>query len=102
VENFKVAFVIYAIADLLAPSAKHDHVNIEFWGAFKNPDLIERFNLSRPLKRQEMSRFARTVALLSLADTYFCRCNYDRSLIIYICRIFIKLLLTCFYQYWYS
>ncbi|KAG2657785.1 hypothetical protein PVAP13_1KG201000 [Panicum virgatum] len=27
-DNFKIAFVVYAIAHLLAPSAKHDHINI--------------------------------------------------------------------------
>jgi hypothetical protein len=35
VHRFKVAFVIFVMGHLLAPSVKHDHDNIDFWGASK-------------------------------------------------------------------
>uniref|UniRef100_A0A0A9AN99 Aminotransferase-like plant mobile domain-containing protein n=1 Tax=Arundo donax TaxID=35708 RepID=A0A0A9AN99_ARUDO len=47
IDRFKIAFVIYVMVHLLAPSAKWDHGNIDFWGALKNADLIDRFNWCR-------------------------------------------------------
>jgi hypothetical protein len=32
---------------LLAPSVKHDHGNIDYWGALKDPEIIDRFNWCR-------------------------------------------------------
>ncbi|RLM64484.1 hypothetical protein C2845_PM16G06130 [Panicum miliaceum] len=46
-DRFKVAFVIFVMGHLLAPSAKDDHGNLDFWGALKNPDLTEGFNWCR-------------------------------------------------------
>ncbi|CAL5047950.1 unnamed protein product [Urochloa decumbens] len=47
VHRFKVAFVIFVMGHLLAPSAKHDCGRIDFWGALKDPELIHRFNWCR-------------------------------------------------------
>lgn len=44
VHRFKTAFVIFVMGHLLAPSVKHDHGNIDYWGALKDPELIDRFN----------------------------------------------------------
>ncbi|CAO2204583.1 unnamed protein product [Urochloa humidicola] len=47
IDNFKVAFVIFVMGHLLAPAAKHDQVNLDFWGAFKYPDRIDQYNWCR-------------------------------------------------------
>jgi hypothetical protein len=47
VHRFKVAFVIFVMGHLLAPSVKHDHGNIDYWGALKDPEIIDRFNWCR-------------------------------------------------------
>jgi hypothetical protein len=47
VDRFKIAFVIYVMGHLFVPSVKHDHGNTDFWGALKDPDLIDRFNWCR-------------------------------------------------------
>jgi hypothetical protein len=43
--RFKVAFVIFVMSHLLAPSAKHDQCNLDFFGAIKNTDKIDKFKL---------------------------------------------------------
>ena len=35
IDDFKVAFVVFVICHLLAPCVKHDQVNLDFWGCFK-------------------------------------------------------------------
>jgi hypothetical protein len=47
VNRFKTAFVIFVMGHLLAPSVKHDHGNIDYWGALKDPEMIHRFNWCR-------------------------------------------------------
>ena len=47
VDSFKVAFVVFIIAHLLAPCVKHDQVQLDFWGALKNPSTLDRFNWCR-------------------------------------------------------
>ena len=44
IDGFKVAFVVFVICHLLAPCVKHDHVNLDFWGALKNPGSLDRYN----------------------------------------------------------
>ncbi|XP_051190200.2 uncharacterized protein [Lolium perenne] len=41
---FKIAFVIFLMGHLLAPSTKHDNRSIDFWGALANTDNIQDFN----------------------------------------------------------
>jgi len=47
IDGFKVAFVVFVIAHLLAPSVKHDQVYLDFWGALKNPSSLDRYNWCR-------------------------------------------------------
>jgi hypothetical protein len=47
VNRFKTAFVIFVMGHLFAPSVKHDHGNIDYWGALKDPEMIDRFNWCR-------------------------------------------------------
>ena len=47
IDSFKVAFVVFAISHLLAPCVKHDQVNLDFWGALKNPAALDRCNWCR-------------------------------------------------------
>ena len=46
-DSFKVAFVVFIVAHLLAPCVKHDQVHLDFWGALKNPGTLDRFNWCR-------------------------------------------------------
>lgn len=41
---FQIAFVIFAMGHLLAPSTKHNYATIDFWGAVANPEMIQQFN----------------------------------------------------------
>jgi len=43
-ECFQIAFVIYVMGHLLAPSVKHDYVSIDYWGALKCADHIVHYN----------------------------------------------------------
>lgn len=43
-ECFQIAFVIYCMGHLLAPSVKHDYVPIDYWGALKSADHIVHYN----------------------------------------------------------
>jgi hypothetical protein len=45
--RFKIAFVMFVMSHLLAPSAKHDQCNLDLFGALKNTDKIEKFNWCR-------------------------------------------------------
>ena len=44
IDSFKVAFVVFIVAHLLAPCVKHDQVHLDFWGALKNPSSLDRYN----------------------------------------------------------
>jgi hypothetical protein len=41
---FQIAFVIFAMGHILAPSSKYDYATIDFWGALANTDNIAQFN----------------------------------------------------------
>jgi hypothetical protein len=41
---FQIAFVIFVMGHLLAPSTKHDYCQIDFWGAVANTENIAQFN----------------------------------------------------------
>lgn len=41
---FQIAFVIFVLGYVIAPSTKHDYMTIDFWGAVANPELIGQFN----------------------------------------------------------
>ncbi|KAL6653009.1 hypothetical protein ACP70R_011934 [Stipagrostis hirtigluma subsp. patula] len=45
-DNFKVAFVVFAMSLLLAPSAKHDYSRTEYWPALAVPDEIGEYDWS--------------------------------------------------------
>ncbi|CAL4891809.1 unnamed protein product [Urochloa decumbens] len=47
IDRFMVAFVIFVMGHLLAPTAKHDHGNVDFWSALKDPEKIYIFNWCR-------------------------------------------------------
>lgn len=44
--SFKVAFVVFVMAMLFTPSARHDYSNIEFWPALGNPNEIGTYDWS--------------------------------------------------------
>jgi hypothetical protein len=41
---FQIAFVIFVMGHILAPSSKYDYATIDFWGALANTDNISQFN----------------------------------------------------------
>jgi hypothetical protein len=41
---FQIAFVIFVMGHLLAPSTKYDYCQIDFWGAIANTENIAQFN----------------------------------------------------------
>jgi hypothetical protein len=41
---FQIAFVIFVMGHLLAPSTKYDYCQIDFWGAVANTENIAQFN----------------------------------------------------------
>jgi hypothetical protein len=41
---FQIAFVIFVMGHLFAPSTKYDYCQIDFWGAVANTDNIAQFN----------------------------------------------------------
>lgn len=43
-DSFQVAFVIFVMGHLLAPSTKHDYVAIDYWGALKSVSNISNYN----------------------------------------------------------
>ncbi|PNT76389.1 hypothetical protein BRADI_1g47682v3, partial [Brachypodium distachyon] len=44
IECFQIAFVIYVVSNLLAPTAKHDYVTLDFLGSPANISTISSFN----------------------------------------------------------
>lgn len=44
--SFKVAFVVFVVAMLLAPSPKHDHSRTDFWAALGRPNEIGSYDWS--------------------------------------------------------
>ncbi|XP_048540964.1 uncharacterized protein LOC125520167 isoform X2 [Triticum urartu] len=43
-ECFQIAFVIFVMGHVLAPSCKHDYKTIDFWGALSKAENIPQFN----------------------------------------------------------
>lgn len=41
---FQIAFVIFVMGHILAPTTKHYYTTIDFWGALANTETIEQFN----------------------------------------------------------
>jgi hypothetical protein len=41
---FQMAFVIFVMGHLLAPSTKHDYTSIDYWGAIARTDRINDYN----------------------------------------------------------
>ncbi|KAF7097850.1 hypothetical protein CFC21_099634 [Triticum aestivum] len=41
---FQIAFVIFVMGHVLAPTTKHDYATIDFWGALANTETISQFN----------------------------------------------------------
>lgn len=41
---FQIAFVIFVMGHVLAPTTKHDYATIDFWGALSNTETISQFN----------------------------------------------------------
>uniref|UniRef100_M8C5P2 Uncharacterized protein n=1 Tax=Aegilops tauschii TaxID=37682 RepID=M8C5P2_AEGTA len=41
---FKIAFVIFIIGHVLAPTAKHDYISVDFWAALNNVSKIKDWN----------------------------------------------------------
>jgi hypothetical protein len=44
IECFKIAFVIFYVGHMLAPSAKHDYISIDFWTALNDTSKIREWN----------------------------------------------------------
>ena len=41
---FKIAFVIFVVGNVLAPTAKHDYISIDFWAALNDISKIKDWN----------------------------------------------------------
>ncbi|XP_037461290.1 uncharacterized protein LOC119332213 [Triticum dicoccoides] len=41
---FQIAFVIFVMGHVLAPTTKHDYGTIDYWGALANTENISQFN----------------------------------------------------------
>ncbi|KAL6639320.1 hypothetical protein ACP70R_023050 [Stipagrostis hirtigluma subsp. patula] len=46
VDAFKVAFVVFVMSTLLAPSTRHDCANTDYWSALSRTDLIAEYDWS--------------------------------------------------------
>lgn len=44
VETFKIAFVIFVVGHVLAPTAKHDYISIDFWAALNDISKVKDWN----------------------------------------------------------
>uniref|UniRef100_A0A8R7U982 Aminotransferase-like plant mobile domain-containing protein n=1 Tax=Triticum urartu TaxID=4572 RepID=A0A8R7U982_TRIUA len=44
IQCFKIAFVIFVVGHVLAPSAKHDYITIDFWAALNDVSKIRKWN----------------------------------------------------------
>ncbi|XBI36595.1 hypothetical protein VPH35_122085 [Triticum aestivum] len=44
IDSFKMAFVIFVMGHLLAPSTTHDHTNTHYWGALVQIDHVSEFD----------------------------------------------------------
>ena len=44
ISSFKMAFVMFVVGYLLAPSPSHDHTNTQYWGAIAQIDDVAEFN----------------------------------------------------------
>ncbi|KAF7050053.1 hypothetical protein CFC21_058467 [Triticum aestivum] len=43
-DYFQIAFVIFVMGHVLAPTTKHDYATIDYWGALANTEAISQFN----------------------------------------------------------
>ncbi|XP_044423436.1 uncharacterized protein [Triticum aestivum] len=43
-DYFQIAFVIFVMGHVLAPTTKHNYSTIDFWGAIANTEMIQQFN----------------------------------------------------------
>ena len=41
---FKIAFVVFVMGNLFASCSKYDYTIIDYWGAMKDTDCIDKFN----------------------------------------------------------
>ncbi|KAM0875179.1 hypothetical protein ACQ4PT_036960 [Festuca glaucescens] len=41
---FQMSFVIFVMGHFFAPSTKHDYTSVDYWGAIRDTDNIERFS----------------------------------------------------------
>lgn len=47
IDCFKIAFVVFVVGHLLAPSTKYDYISIDFWAALNDTSQIKEFNWCR-------------------------------------------------------
>jgi hypothetical protein len=47
IDCFKIAFVVFVVGHLLAPSTKYDYIGIDFWAALNDTSQIKEFNWCR-------------------------------------------------------
>ncbi|KAM0844531.1 hypothetical protein ACQ4PT_056985 [Festuca glaucescens] len=47
IDCFKIAFVVFVVGHLLAPSTKYDYISIDFWAALSDTSRIKEFNWCR-------------------------------------------------------
>ena len=89
-DSFKVAFVVFVVAHLLAPCTKHDQVNLDFWGALKNPAALERYNWCRYVYGHvvEAAQKVRSEIISKGHATYLLGCHYFLQ-VSYLCELYI-------------
>ncbi|XP_051225297.1 uncharacterized protein [Lolium perenne] len=47
IDCFKIAFLVFVVGHLLAPSTKYDYIGIDFWAALNDTSRIKEFNWCR-------------------------------------------------------
>ncbi|KAM0860649.1 hypothetical protein ACQ4PT_046405 [Festuca glaucescens] len=47
IDCFKIAFLVFVVGHLLAPSTKYDYISIDFWAALNDTSRIKEFNWCR-------------------------------------------------------
>ncbi|KAI4986772.1 hypothetical protein ZWY2020_019402 [Hordeum vulgare] len=65
IDCFKIAFVIFAVGHVLAPSAKHNYITIDFWPALNDISKIKQWSWCQYVLRhvfQAVAKFKADVA----------------------------------------
>ncbi|XBJ20444.1 hypothetical protein VPH35_011275 [Triticum aestivum] len=92
--SFKMAFVMYVVGYLLAPSPSHDRTNTRYWGALAQIDHVAEFNWCEYLLEELMAACLRVKADIKAGRdvTYLHACHLFLQVIFYLDNLDLGLL----------